>query len=1083
MAEAIAAVGFAASVIQLATLGDQLISRINEFNAAVDQAPKVLREISSQLPFMIDICQKLDRSVQESDAIAAVIKGCLEHVAELYALTRKIMPTTEDGRIDRARKAAQSIRYEKKFLASQRILESYKTSLILYYGQNTIGSKCLAAHQMAHYIFPPPPVTPSVPRHKLLRTIDRRFAEYAESYIGPRIVILHGMGGQGKSRLALDFCYQASKTSEFQSILWMDATSRKTLTRSFEDIADRISAKGRTFADLESRIAFVKEFLTGTSWLIVLDNFDQPDRITDILDFLPPGNGSILFTSRHADAGKLGKVISILRMEECEGLELLLRNTKHKLTQPNVREEAKAILTKLGHLPLAIDQAGAYINDQNFPLHHFLQHYEKRKKKVLEQKHVFWDYKRNLDDEEKPKTLGVLTTWEMSFQNIDNRRNHRGSIEHLLTVASFLGNVDVGEYLFRKYAERPQSCPSWLQSFVVDGEWDQYSFRDAIAGLVKLSLVQTRSTESDECCISLHPMIKDWLQLRVGEADRRNHVIEAIMMIANFIDSSSEDSSQQIVREILEHQDACICNEATFLNPKHRLGFDPLRKPAITFSSFFLRHGRYREAEKPLEAVLENDQEQFGHYHLCTLITMRELASVYNYGGRYLDAQNLLACALQICEKQFGKAHVETSRMLSGLGSVYAKQNRLSEAEVHYERALEGHKRSNSVNDFEHFSLLQCLGEVKRFLGKHNEAGILYQKALTGYEKNRGNDAFETLETLRLVADLARVQCRYEEAEKLYERAWEGYKKQLGPDHPRTTKMLVNLAISCRNQEKYYEAERHLKDCVESFNKTLGRDHPDTLRALNNMTTCIDKQGHHKAAEVLYREVLKGREARLGPGHPYTLRTMERLAHMLWLQGKKEEAETLAARLLTNAAKLTNYDPQPTDQRKRYKALEALYLDAQNRYVKKLAWNHVDTLETYECLSNVLIEQGHYERAEELRRKIAQANAEAEAKKLAKAEQRGQETFLALLQTDPLDTVPKRQSLQLQLIMRHEENTDPNAFYALWKQLSTTRQRVLLISSTSWAAVLVLLCLMTWPTLSSWLLCILPNLPAMLRNG
>jgi hypothetical protein len=278
------------------------------------------------------------------------------------------------------------------------------------------------------------------------------------------------------------------------------------------------------FADLESRIAFVKESLIDTSWLVVLDNYDQPDRITDILDFLPNGNGSVLFTSRHADAGKLGKVVAISRMEECEGLELLIRNTKYKLTEPNAREEAKAILEKLGYLPLAVDQAAAYISDQNLPLHHFLKHYEKRKMKVLEQKHVYWDYKKKINEEEKAEMpLGALTTWEMSLQKIGNRGSQRNSVEHLLTVASFLGNVDASEDIFRKYAERSQSCPLWLRTFVVDEKWDQYSFRDAIAELVKLSLVQSRSTQSDECCLSLHPVIKDWLQLRVGEADRRTY--------------------------------------------------------------------------------------------------------------------------------------------------------------------------------------------------------------------------------------------------------------------------------------------------------------------------------------------------------------------------------------------------------------------------------------------------------------------------------------------------------------------------------------------------------------------------------
>ncbi|KAL8749855.1 MAG: hypothetical protein Q9184_006641 [Pyrenodesmia sp. 2 TL-2023] len=143
--------------------------------------------------------------------------------------------------------------------------------------------------------------------------------------------------------------------------------------------------------------------------------------------------------------------------------------------------------------------------------------------------------------------------------------------------------------------------------------------------------------------------------------------------------------------------------------------------------------------------------------------------------------------------------------------------------------------------------------------------------------------------------------------------------------------MLTNFAISCRNQE----------------------------------------------AEIKYWELLKGREKKLGLNHAHTRRTLERLAHMLWMQGLHDKAENVILKVLTKAGRLSS-DYQLGSDCAPFGALTALYTDAQKRDRSKLAPDHIDALETCECLRLIYLEQGEYDKAKELTEQIQRATSHKE---------------------------------------------------------------------------------------------------------
>lgn len=982
MAEALAAVGISASILQIVSLTAKLTQRINEFNSTADEMPRALRSIHKQLPFLRETCQNLDTG-DASENVSMIIKECHREIEDLYKTVDKLLPGPSDPRLSRAIKALKSMHYQEKFDHALRKIESFKTDMILHCCQRTTETQHgIGTGQKFSHVLPAMPMASSIRRRKLLQTIDRQFSEYEYEDNVHKIVVLLGMGGQGKSRLALDFARRNSVESPSTLVLWVDATTKQSMTRAFEDIADHWNGSKRRFIDTEARIKYVNEVLAERKWLIVFDNYDHPDQFTDVCSFIPPGDGSVLFTSRHGDAGLLGKAVQLSGLDEGEGLELLRLRTGQNLEELSNRAAAIKVLQTLGYLPLAVDQAGAYIRQQTLPLPLFLQIYENQKQTILNQKHVYWDYKRKLDSEAEAETpLDVLTTWELSIQQVGSTHVTRGVVEHVLTIAAFLGHVEISESIFREYARYTRPVPNWLVCFTKDGEWEPHGYRDMVSKLLRLSLAQGRNGKAGECCLSLHPMIKDWLQLRITETERGVYIMETINILANYINANVQERSLQEVRSLLGHLDACMNSHSKFRTGSHRFGFGHLRKHAITFSNFYMSHGRYREAEEGFQAVLDHDTQEYGNKHTHTFRTVRQLADAFVHGGKYLQAHDLLNKAFH---DSHDKADIETIHIVSALAGVLAKLDHQTDAERCYETALKGYTlRKDLAKSREVYLLYERLAETKRYLGKHKEAESLYVAAHRGYEADCGYDEDTTLDMLRAaggLANLFRTHGRYEEAEKSYREAWQGYKKYLGSDHPQTTTMLTNLAISCRNQRKFEDAETYSEESLKIFQKSLGPDHPDSLRALMNLSICIDKQGHYREAEVKYREVLKGREKKLGLEHPYTRRTIERLAHMLWMQGHHDQAETLVRKILNRIGRPSpEYSPSLTS-RSTFPALITLYTEARKRDQSKLALDHVDALETCECLRLIYIKQGEYDKAREVTEPIQKATTPKEKK-------------------------------------------------------------------------------------------------------
>ena len=209
---------------------------------------------------------------------------------------------------------------------------------------------------------------------------------------------LYGLGGIGKTQLVVEYAYQHAR--EFAAIFWIGAESVETIVASFLDIAEVLQLPQRQEADQQQAIAAVQRWLTThPGWLLIWDNLEDQELFQR---FLPSTrHGVNLITTRSQAVGTLAQGIEVQTMEPEEGMLFLLRRAKvfagrlesEQMSQCAVRfpadhAAAHTLVTIMGGLPLALDQAGAYIEESGCSVSDYLQRYTTQRAQLLERRGV-----------------------------------------------------------------------------------------------------------------------------------------------------------------------------------------------------------------------------------------------------------------------------------------------------------------------------------------------------------------------------------------------------------------------------------------------------------------------------------------------------------------------------------------------------------------------------------------------------------------------------------------------------------------------------------------------------------------------
>ncbi|MDM8546105.1 CHAT domain-containing protein, partial [Candidatus Venteria ishoeyi] len=366
-----------------------------------------------------------------------------------------------------------------------------------------------------------------------------------------------------------------------------------------------------------------------------------------------------------------------------------------------------------------------------------------------------------------------------------------------------------------------------------------------------------------------------------------------------------------------------------------------------------------------------------GKEHPDTLISVNNLAGLYESQGSYGEAEPLYQRALRVREAVLGKEHPDTLISVNNLAGLYKSQGRYGEAEPLYQRAL---RVSEAILGQQHPQTLTSLNNLA-FLyqaqGRYGEAEQLYQRVLRMNEKILGKEHPTTLNSINTLAVLYYSQGRYSEAEPLYQQVLYEREMKLGKKHPETLKSISNLASCIMRLGRYNEAEPLYQRALDTVKKVLGKEHPQTFDSVNDLAVLYQAQGRYGEAESLYQHAKIGREKVLGKEHSHTLSSINNLAGLYYQQNRYSDAEFLYQLVLD-----MNEQKQGMEHPRTLISINnlALLYQAQNRYEKAkslfqralrvreeiLGKEHPDTLISVNNLANLYQAQGNYHEAEPL---------------------------------------------------------------------------------------------------------------------
>jgi tetratricopeptide (TPR) repeat protein len=691
-------------------------------------------------------------------------------------------------------------------------------------------------------------------------------ATFSQSYA------LSGLGGIGKTQTVIEYAYRYA--NEYSATLWINAETTESIASSLIAIADLLKLPEKQ--EQNRIVAAIMQWLTNHSqWLLIFDNVEDPELVKDVLP--ATRHGSLLFTSRKQALGLAAKTLNLEQMTVEEGTYFLLRRAKLLTSMASLDclastdlALAQEIVSIMNGLPLALDQASAYIEATQCSLSGYLQLFQSSQMRLLDERDSYVDH-----------SLSVVRTFSLTFELLE--QSYPAAIE-LLTACAFLAPEAIPETIFQEGHIHLGAILEMLVS-------DSFEFSQSIKALLSYSLLQRNANTQT---LMMHRLVQIVLRKRLPKDIQRIWTGRVLRTMNQLFPSSEAHINYcQICESLLPHALMCILLSEQWQE-------DVVLRITLTshVASYLVYRARYAEAEPLLLQALYIGEYTLDSEHDSMVEIFYKLGVLYEMQGKYKEAEALLLRALRIQEKTSGTEHLLVARLLNRLAELYRAQGKYAEARSLYQSALR--IRENSLGSEHHLTapLLNNLALLCWQEGKYEEAETLHQRASHIWEQALGPMHPEVAHSLNNLANIYVEQGKYEEAETLYQRALHIWEQALGPMHPEVAHPLNNLANTYLEQGKYEEVEPLLQRALNIWEQALGSNHPLVAHPLAALGDLYNIQEHYEQAEPLYQRALDIWKQTLGSEHSDLARPLIGIAKILNAKSHYEQAEQLYQRAL-----------------------------------------------------------------------------------------------------------------------------------------------------------------------------------------
>jgi tetratricopeptide (TPR) repeat protein/transcriptional regulator with XRE-family HTH domain len=629
---------------------------------------------------------------------------------------------------------------------------------------------------------------------------------------------LYGIGGIGKTQTATEYAFRYS--DEYTHLLWMRAATRETLVADMLMLAERLDLPEKNQQDQQRVVEAVKGWLAEhEGWLLIMDNADD---LPTVREFLPSNHkGHIIFTTRAQASGAIAASIEVERLSPNDGTLLLLRWTKRlaidaPLDQalPTERAAAERIVQEMDGLPLAIVQAGAYIEETGCTLEDYLHLYQTHCKELLgRHSRLSLDY---------PET--VASTWAVSFEKIEQESPAAADV---LRLCAYLAPDAIPEELLTRGAAELGDLPGAAVR-------NLFKLNEALEVLRRYSLVRR---DADTHQLTIHRLVQIVHRESMDHETQRAWAERTVRVVNAAFPPEASYSTGAHYKDYLPHAQECAR-----LIEQYHLSFPKAAQLLFQAGAFSYFYNFYAQSQALHTQALAIREQVLGPEHPDVAESLNRLGMLARVREDYSQAEELYRRTLAIREKVLGPEHPAVAESFNNLGVLYRNQGKYEQAEPFLQRALKIHQQSSGHEHTQTLLAIFNLGKLYTEQRKYKQAEERLQQALAGFERVLKPGHPLIAKNLSLLAKLSYDQGNHGQAEQLWEQALAQLEKTLGMEHYSLAEVLNNLAKISFAQGHYTEAQSFCERALSICERVLGSEHSETITYREHLARIVSKR-------------------------------------------------------------------------------------------------------------------------------------------------------------------------------------------------------------------------------------------------
>ena len=670
-------------------------------------------------------------------------------------------------------------------------------------------------------------------REEILAGIDARLS--ADPSAGPGVVALFGLGGVGKTAIAVEYAHRQLGQ---RGLVWQFAAEDPaTLAAGFSELATQLGTEdlvkaGDPVAQVHAALARRED------WLLLFDNAPNPAAISKVLP--PAGVGKVLITSQYA-YWPAGWGLEVPVLDQATAARFLLDRTG---ASPAEALAADELASELGGLPLALEQAAAYMMATGRDIREYLTIFQRRRTELLSRGDPVGYDKQ------------VTTTWELAFAEL----GQSSPAAALLRFVACCAAQDIPLYLLllpRPGLEAEFSAE--VAQLLVPLLEDTLARDDAIAGLRRYSLISAphdgrvsvgRLVQAITLAQLPSVLAADWRQATAA-------VIQAALP-----DDPEDPVTWPVFAELLPHAQAAL---------------PPASEGMSKIAGYLGATGNYEAARAQAELILHARELDFGTEHPQTLKARSDLASWSGAAGDPAAARDLYTALLSASERELGPEHYQTLSVRGNLaywtgeaGDAAAARDQLAALLPVSERVLGG----------EHPQTLSIRSDLAYWTGEAGDAAAArdqFAALLPVSMRIQGPEHPRVLTTQRNLAFWTGIAGDAAAARDQLAALLPVYIRVLGSEHPQTLSIQSDLAYWTGVAGDAAAARDQFAALLPVSKRVLGPEQPRVLTAQSNLAFWTGTAGDAVAARDQFAALLPVSERVLGPEHHNTETTRRAL--------------------------------------------------------------------------------------------------------------------------------------------------------------------------------------------------------------